>query len=166
MLEAAGLFFGALVAHRVFLEVSHAALEVCDQQIGQVAADSVAHQDAHDHQVLPVGRHRVCRDLPTAHADAVGKIEEVETGIHTLFQRPAHGRNAAAAVVDDLKRAQLVDLIGQILGRVVAGLLDLSVAFLAQAQEVVVLGHDLSAGSREVQRESGHVAAQVIDPEK
>ena len=159
MIEAAGLFFDALMGHRVFLKVRNATLEVCDQQVGQIAADPVTHQDAHDHQVFPVGRHAVGGNLPAAHANPVGEVVEVETGIDALFKRPAHGRNAAASVVDDVKQTQLLDLIGQIVGRVVAGLLDLAVAFLAQAQEVVILGDDLPAGAREIQRKGGHVAA-------
>jgi hypothetical protein len=35
----------------------------------------------------------------------------------------------------------------------------------AEAQEVVVLSHDLRAGPREVERERGHVVAEVVDPE-
>jgi hypothetical protein len=39
VLEAAGLFFGTFMGHRAFLEVGLAALEVFDQQIGQIAGE-------------------------------------------------------------------------------------------------------------------------------
>ena len=44
-------------------------------------------------------------------------------------------------------------------------LLDAPVALETEPDEVVVLRHDLGAGAREVKRESGHVATEVIHPE-
>ena len=58
-----------------------------------------------------------------------------------------------------------LDLRGQLDGHVAAGLLDPPVALEAEAQERVVLGHDLRARAREVQGEGAHVAAQVVDVE-
>jgi hypothetical protein len=48
--ETAGFLFGALVGDRIFLEIRHAAFQVSDHQISQIAADAVAHQNPHDHQ--------------------------------------------------------------------------------------------------------------------
>ena len=43
-----------------------------------------------------------------------------------------------------------------------AGLVNHAVSLAAQAQEVIVLADHFSARPREVQRERGHAAAQVI----
>ena len=51
----------------------------------------------------------------------------------------------AAAPRDELEGTERLDLLGEPLGRVAAGLLHLAVSVRAEAQEVVVLGHDLGA---------------------
>src|SRR5210317_285092 len=150
---------------RIALEVVDAALEILDQQVCQITAEAVPDQDAHDDQVLPLRRHAVGGDLPAAAANPVGQVEQVEARIGAFLEGPAHRRDTAAAVVDNLEDAELLDFVGEILGRVVAGLVDLAVSFNTQAQEIVILGNDLSAGAGEVQGEGRHVAAQVVDPE-
>ena len=80
-------------------------------------------------------------------------------------QAPGHGRDAAPAVVDDVERSHFSKLLAKIAGRIVTGLLDPAIALAPETQEIVILGDDLAAGTREIQGEGGHVAAQVIDPE-
>ena len=48
------------------------------------------------------------------------------------------------------------------MGRVVAGLVNLAVAFAAETQEVIILCDDLPPGAGKVQREGRHVAAKII----
>ena len=50
-------------------------------------------------------------------------------------------------------------------GDVLAGLLYVAVALVAEPDEVVVLRGDLRPGPGEVERERRHLAAQVVDPE-
>ena len=69
-------------------------------------------------------------------------------GVEAVLDLPAEGRNAAVhgAAVENFERAHRGDFVGQVLRRFVAGGMDLSIAFSAQAQEVVVLADDLAAG--------------------
>jgi len=73
-------------------------------------------------------------------------------------QRPG----APWAVVDDFERAELGDLFGEIAAEGVAFGLDFAIALFAEAEEVVVLADDFAAGAGEVEREGGHVAAEVV----
>jgi hypothetical protein len=57
------------------------------------------------------------------------------------------------------------DLVGQVAGVLVPGLMDLPVALPTEPKEAVVLGDDLAARAGEVQRERRHVAAEVVDLE-
>ena len=139
-----------------------------DEQTGQVAADAVADQDPLDDDVLGVGRQGVGRHLPAARAQPVGQVvQRVPVGIETLFHLPGQGRDARIhfAAENDLEGPHLPDLLGKVLGCLVAGGVDAAVAVTAETQEIVVLGDGLAAGAREVQREGGHVAAEIIDVE-
>src|SRR6185437_11748034 len=69
------------------------------------------------------------------------------------------------AVAQQLERAQLDDLRGQVLADVVGRLMDGPVALMAEPQEIVVTGDDLAGRPGEVDLEHRHVAAQVIDVE-
>ncbi len=55
--------------------------------------------------------------------------------------------------------------LGEEFRGVVAGGVDLAVAVLSQPQEVVILADHLPAGTREVQGDVAHVAAEVVHPE-
>jgi hypothetical protein len=69
------------------------------------------------------------------------------------------------AVGDQSERADLGDRVGGVARHVARRLLHAAVAVEAEAQEVVVLGRDLVAGPREVQRERRQVTPEVVDPE-
>src|SRR6202040_4134790 len=72
---------------------------------------------------------------------------------------------SAAPVVDHAKWAHLVELGRDVLGGVVTGVLDSPVAFETESQKIVVLADDLTGWARKIQRESRHIAAQVVDVE-
>ena len=72
MFETTGFGLVAQVNDRVALEIFDAALQVFDQQIGQVATEPVTDQDSHNDQVFTFWRHAVGGNLPATAADPVG----------------------------------------------------------------------------------------------
>ena len=95
------------------------------EQLGHVAADAVADENPLHDRVLAIGRQRIRRDLPAAHAHAVGQVVEREAGAGRILQRVGHRRQAAVAVVEHVERAHRGDFLGEELRRVDARLLDL-----------------------------------------
>jgi len=88
---------------------------------------------------------RVRRHEPAVRAQTIGQVEEREAVPFPVAQRPGHGGQATVAVVEELERAQAGDLLGQVAGGVVAGLVDPPVALAAEPQEGVVLSGDLAS---------------------
>ena len=54
------------LAYRVRIKVGHCPLDIVNEQAAQVAAEAVAYQYAHDHEVFAVSGHGVGRHLPAA----------------------------------------------------------------------------------------------------
>ncbi len=125
---------GHRAADRVLAEVGQRAPHVVHEQRGQVAADAVSHKDALDHQVLPVRRHRVGRHLPAAGAQPVGVVVEGVAGAFGVgLQGPGDRRDPGlhVAAEDDPERTHVGDLVGEVAGGVVAGLVHPEVALAA-----------------------------------
>jgi hypothetical protein len=80
-----------------------------------------------------------------------------------VLQFPAEARDSSVAVVNDLEGPECSDLFREIAAQRITLGLDFAVTLFAEAQEVVVLAYDFAAGPREVEREGGHVAAEVVD---
>src|SRR4051812_2058737 len=137
--------------------------QVCQEQLGHVGAEAVADDDPQHREVLPLGRHRVGRDQPAALAQLPGQVEDAVLGDLRLQREGDDGQ--VRAVGDDMELGHAGQRSGDVQGDVLAGLLDHPVALAAQPQELEVLQHDLGARAGEVQREGGHVAAQVVDVE-
>ena len=106
------------------VEVCERLAVVVHQQLGQVAAEAVTHQDALDRQVLAVRRQGVGGHLPALGAQPVGEVEQGEPVVDALLQLPGQRRGCpccGSAVVDDLERPERGDLIGELHRDVVAG---------------------------------------------
>jgi hypothetical protein len=65
-----------------------------------------------------------------------------------------------------LQGADLADLLREMTRGLIAGHMHLAMTFPPEAQEIVVLGCDLTARPREVEGEIPHLAAEVIGPKK
>ena len=105
-----------------------------------------------------------CAHQPAVVAQPVGQVVERKTsGRGAGLERPAHGWQPAAAVVQHLERTEPGNLVGQVAGRFATGLLDLAIAFAPQPQKIIVLANHLPAGPRKIQGERRHVAPQVVD---
>src|ERR1700733_7632206 len=109
--------------------------------------------------MLLIRGQRMCRPLPAAAPKSIREVVQREPGLLTFSQTPTGARNAAAAIIYNLERPQLRYFLCQIYASIGAGLLNLTVAFPAQAQKVVVLTHYLAPRAREIQRKGWHVAA-------
>src|SRR5439155_20810514 len=103
------------------------------------------------------------RYLPAAGAQPVGEVEQGVPGILALGDAPGDRgySGAGIAVAEQLERAQLGDLAGEVLAYLVGGQVNAPVALEAKAQEVVVTGDDLPRRAGEVDLEHRHVPAQV-----
>jgi hypothetical protein len=55
VLVAAGFRLDGFVVDRVFLEVIHTAPEIIDEEVGEIAAETVPHQNTHDYQIFALG---------------------------------------------------------------------------------------------------------------
>src|SRR5690606_33080639 len=75
---------------------------------------------------------------------------------------PTRAGDAIAAVVYDVERTEFGDFFRQEDSGLRAGLVRAAVALAAQPQEVVVLAGDLPAWPRKVEREGGHIPAQIV----
>ena len=136
-----------------------------EKLVGHFSREAVADEDALDDEIFAIGRHGVGRNQPAALAQSIGEVVEREARGCGVFQFPAQAGDPAVAVVNDLEGPELGDLFGEIAAQLRTLRLDFAVALFAEAQEVVVLADDFAAGPREVEREGGHVAAEVVDVE-
>src|SRR5215469_16269357 len=165
--EPAGFFLGHGHGDRVLGEVGDRVAEVVEQQGGHVAGDAEGDQDALDRDVGGGPGQGVGGHLPPAGAQPVGQVEQRVPGVLALADPPGDRRDPGVrvAVAQQLERAQLDDLGGEVLADVVGGHVNLAIPVEPQAQEVVVRGDDLPGRAGEIDLEHRHVAAQVIDVE-
>ena len=121
--EAARLLLGHRHGDRVLVEVGDGVTEVVEQDVGQVAADVLAHQDALHGDVGRGAGERVGGHLPAPDAQPVGQVVERVAGIDAVGQLPGDGRDAGlgVAVAEELERPQLHDLLGQVAAGGVGG---------------------------------------------
>ena len=138
--EARGLRGSQCLAGRMLLQVLDRTLDVLKQHVGHVAAEPVPDDEADYHHIQDVRQHRIGGSLPAADPEPVGKVEQGVAGILSLTGREGDGGNALAAVSveEELERAKLGDLLREMLGHVVAILLDTAVAFAPQPEQQVV----------------------------
>ena len=107
-------------------------------------------------------RHRVRGNLPPLHPQPIGDVEHGEVRAVLHLERE-HGDRCSVA--DEFERAHLGDRFRREHGEVAQAFHHTAVSVEAEPQEVVVLTDELVARAREVQRERGHVAAEVVDVE-
>ena len=90
---------------------------------------------------VDVRRHRVGGHLPAAHPQPVGEVEQRIARIGAVLDHPGDRRDALAAVAVErqLERSELADLAADVLRRVIAVLLDATIALPPEPQEQVVL---------------------------
>ena len=132
------------------------------QDASHVAREPLPHHDSENGDVRGVVGHRVGGYLPAVHPQAMGDVEHRERA--RVVQLERHDRYRRT-VCQDVDLFFLGDLPGKPLGCARQRLHDVGVAGAPESQEVVVLADDLIAGTREVESEGGHVAAEVIDAE-
>src|SRR6266480_5296631 len=133
--------------------------QIGKQQIGHLAAEPLLDDDAQDGEVFAVPGKGIGRHKPAAIAQPFREIEDVE--VRLLFQDKGEDRELVAAT-DEPERPHFGNLGREMQGNVLASLLNARIAGPAEAEEVVVLGDDLVAGTREIQGEGGHLAAEVV----
>ncbi|CAM5337525.1 hypothetical protein SCALM49S_06220 [Streptomyces californicus] len=121
-----------------------------------------AHHPQH-RQVLAVGREGVRGDQPAPFAQPARHVEDV-VRVDVVLRREGEHRQLVAPG-EESEVAQPLHRARQPAGHVPGRLLDRPVALVPEAQERVVLRDHLRPGPREVARERGHLAAQVVDPE-
>ena len=107
----------------------------------------MAHENTLNHLFLAIGRQCVGRDLPAPSPQTICQIIKIETRICTLPYFPAERGNTClhVAIIDNLKRTQFLYFSGKVNGGFIAGGMNSSVAFSAQAQKIVVLAGNLSS---------------------
>jgi hypothetical protein len=142
---------------RVVLQDPHMQPEVIEQQVGQVHAEAVPDHDPHHRDIGQVVREGVGRHLPAAHPQPLGQVEHRVPG--DVVTQPEREDRKVPALGEQLERAYLGDLAGQVQRDVLAGLLHPLVALMPEPDEVVVLGGDLRTWPGEVERERRHLAA-------
>src|SRR5580700_11929702 len=165
--EAAGLLLGHGHGHRMLAEVSHCVAEISEKQRGHVPAHPQTDQNALHRDIGCAPGKSVGGYLPAAGAQPVGEVEQGVPRILALCDAPGDRRYPGGwvAVAEQLERAQLDDLGGEVLADVIGRLVNAPVALEAKAQEVVVTGDDLPGRPGEVDLEHRHVAAQIVDVE-
>src|SRR5215217_5347601 len=159
--EARGRF--VVRGRRLLLEALQQSFQVVQEHVGDVPTVAVPDHHPQRHEVLPVLGERVRWHLPAALAYPARDVEgrEVVYLVADLEREDGELR----AVGYELEGAELRDGCSAVGGNVPAFLLDAPVALETEPQEVVVLGNDLRARAREVQREGGHIPAEVVHPE-
>jgi hypothetical protein len=140
---------------RLLLEALNQTLQVLQEYVGGVLAVAVPDHHPQRDEVFPVLRERVGGHLPAPLAHPAGDVVGREV-VHPVPDFEGEDRKLAA-VGYELEGTEFGDGGGAVGGNVPALLLDAPVALETEPQEIVVLGHDLRARAREVERESGHV---------
>jgi putative transposase len=105
--------------------------------------------------------------LPSSCAQPVGQVEQRVARVLAFADPPGDRRDARGwvAVAQELEWAELDDLGGEVLADRIGRVVDALVTLKAEADEIVVLGHDLAGRAGEVDLEDRHIAAQVVDME-
>ncbi len=135
---------------------------VSHQAVGHVAGQALAHDHSEHGDRLGVGGHAVGRHDPALEPQLVGQGEHAEARV---VRQPHADDGQVLPAGHDVETGEAVQLGGQPAGRLGQALHYFGVALAAQADEVVVLGHDLRRPPREVQAEVGVRPAQVVDLE-
>jgi hypothetical protein len=104
-------------------------VDIFQQEIAQVTAYPVADQNPLHYEILSLRRHRVGRNLPSPRTKPIGKIIKSESIVDPISECPANRGKSAVPIVDEAEWPHSADLSRQVLGRVVAGVLNLSVTF-------------------------------------
>src|ERR1022692_3783513 len=148
-------------------EVGHGGPEVIKEQGGHVLTHAQANQNALHGYVGSCSGEGVGRHLPSPGSQPVGQVEKGVAGVCSFADSPGDRRDASVrvAVTEELERAKLDDLGGEVLTDRIGRVVDAPVALMAETEEVVVLGDDLPGWAGEVDLEDGHVAAQVVHME-
>ncbi len=133
----------------VLLEVVDRSLHVVDQQRTEIAADTVTYQNPLHREILDIGGQGIGGHLPAATPQPIREVVEAESRVSAVFHFPAQRRNAAlhVAVVNDLERPQFSDFTVYVFRGLVARCMNLSLHFLHQTEEIVVLTNNRPARS-------------------
>src|ERR1700730_1807766 len=121
VVEAAGLLLGHGHGHRMPAEVSHRSAEIVEKQRGHVLAHPQTDQNALHGDIGCAPGRSVSGYLPALGAQPVGEVEQGVPRILALGDAPGDRRypGAGIAVAEQLERAQLDDLTGQITADVI-----------------------------------------------
>ena len=79
-------------------EVRNRFSDVAHQEIRQITAYALAHQNALDHRCLAICGQGVGRNLPAIDAQTICEVKKVKPGVHAVFQGPTQGRDAFGGV--------------------------------------------------------------------
>ena len=109
---------------RVNAQVRERTPVVIEEEVCEVPTEAVADDDPLDGEVLAIRRERVRGHLPARRPQAIGDVKQCERPVDILAQLPGERRNPTVAAIDDLERAELGDLPGEVAGRPVCGLVD------------------------------------------
>src|SRR5271155_2678800 len=117
-----------------------------------MTAESVADENAHDHDVLDSRNHRVRGNLPASRAQPLRNIKQRVPDLRSFAEGPGHCGDTAAtvSVEEQVEWSGGRDLFRKILRGFVARSVDHSISFAAQTQHEIILAYDLSAGPREI----------------
>src|SRR5262249_9806323 len=135
----------------MFFQMNDGTAQIFREQTGEIAAQSKACEHALNYQILAIGGHRVRRNLPAAHPHAGRNVIKRKVRTRFASESPAAAGEATAAIVDQLERPHLANLLAKPLADLRAAFGDFPVAVFAEADKVVILRDDLAAGAGEIQ---------------
>src|ERR1700683_2777550 len=141
--------------------------EVIEQQGDHVLAHAQPDQNALHSYAGGCSGEGVGGYLPASGAQPVSEIGQRVAGVFAVAYTAGHRRDAGGrnAVTQELGRARLYNLRGEVLADRIRRVVDAFVALKAETQKVVVLGDDLAGRAGEVDLKDRHVAAEVVDVE-
>src|SRR6266567_2791966 len=147
---------------RLLSKIQQVFAHMTEQEFGHFAAEAFFDHDAHHNEVFAILWHSVCWHLPAVIAQMIREIEERK--ISHLAQPPGKDRQFTA-IANQLKWSQFGNFTREIHRGLLRGTLNACISFSTQTQKVVVLRHNLTARTREVECKSRHLATKIVDLE-
>ena len=103
-------------------------LDIVNQAIAATLAELFAHHDTHHAHLLTVRCHRVRGDNPAAFAELVGECEFIEEDVLGWTQAEGYYWKAVAGTVAHDDESLVLELVGEVVGRVGQVVHDVGVA--------------------------------------
>ncbi len=132
------------------------ASDIIEQQISHITAEALFHHDPQGRQIFTILRKGVGRNQPATVPQALGEVKNRK--IRDLLEGESKNGNIAS-VTEKLKPSHLLKLTGQVPCNILTGFVNTCISCSAQAQEIVILRHNLIAWTREIDGKGGHFAA-------